>query len=138
MIWSLYVVWKEENNTGIPIIDEQHRFIVSNINSLYYFMQKGESEHLVNYILEILQEYTKIHFNTEEQLLKEANYPEIDDHISYHRSFNEKVSRMLKSKNDDYKVMNTLKFLRQWWMYHINNEDKKYVPYVTKNLSEHK
>ena len=134
MIWSLYIVWKDENNTGIPIIDEQHRSIVSNINSLYYFIQKGESEDIVNYILETLKQYTEIHFTTEEELMKDANYPEIDKHISYHRAFNNKVAKMWNEPDDDYKVINTVKFLRQWWMHHINNEDIKYVPYIKKNL----
>ena len=36
---NLYITWKNEDELGIPIIDEQHRGVVTAINSLFYFMQ---------------------------------------------------------------------------------------------------
>jgi len=31
---NLYIVWNQNNNVGIKIIDEQHRGTISTINSL--------------------------------------------------------------------------------------------------------
>lgn len=35
---TLFIVWSDMNETGIKIIDDQHRGIVSVINSLYFYM----------------------------------------------------------------------------------------------------
>lgn len=38
---ALCIVWSDTNNLGIPIIDEQHRGIISASNSLYFSMQNA-------------------------------------------------------------------------------------------------
>jgi len=43
----LYIVWSDNNELGIPIIDEQHRAIISTINSLHYFMQPGHGDDII-------------------------------------------------------------------------------------------
>lgn len=70
----LYIVWTEKNILAIPIIDEQHRAIVSIINSLHYYIREGHGDNAMKHTLAILEQYTKLHFNTEEALTEEAGY----------------------------------------------------------------
>ena len=126
----LYIVWQEKNILGIPIIDEQHRSIVSTINTLFYFSQKGKSDQLIDSALDSLKEYTRIHFTTEEDMFYTCNYPEAEKHISYHREFAAHVDKMLQEPDDEDKMVRVMTFLKKWWIQHINNEDRKYVPYV--------
>ena len=61
----LYIVWNDINKLGIPIIDEQHRGIVATINSFHYFIQEGHGLEALKPTLNILEQYTCIHFKTE-------------------------------------------------------------------------
>ena len=69
-IQSVFINWKTDYDLGIPIIDEQHRGIVTIINSLYYGMQNNYMRSLLEPIIGMLHEYTKIHFEIEESFLK--------------------------------------------------------------------
>ena len=77
----LYIVWNEKNILGIPIIDEQHRGIVSTINSFHYFIRDGQGLDALKPTLNILAQYTNIHFKTEEALMKKACYSGFEEHV---------------------------------------------------------
>jgi len=129
---SLYIVWKESNNTGIPIIDEQHRGIISTINSLHYFIQNGDSEKILQPTLVTLKQYTLIHFKTEEAIIAKAGYPDLEEHCALHQGLAEKTDHVYQEAitNKDHKLV--LSFLRDWWLNHIVRIDSKYVPFVIK------
>ncbi|BCO09520.1 hemerythrin [Desulfolithobacter dissulfuricans] len=130
----LYIVWSDNNNIGIPIIDEQHRGIISTINSLHYFIQTGHGDEIIKPTMIILEQYVDIHFKTEEALMKKANYPDIKDHIVMHKKLVEKTKNLsiYASSNNDSNII--LKFLKEWWLGHINKEDVKYAPFLKKLL----
>jgi hemerythrin-like metal-binding protein len=131
MCQSLYIVWNESYNLGIPILDEQHRSIVSTINTLHHFIQNGKSESIISAILNNLEQYTSIHFTTEEQLMLKFGFPDLNKHISHHRHLASRTAEMLDSSEG---VGNhgqaTLQFLKEWWLDHISLEDPKFVPYL--------
>jgi hemerythrin-like metal-binding protein len=128
----LYIVWSDSNRMGISIIDEQHRGIVSIINSLHYFLRKGRGEKILQPVLIVLEQHTHIHFETEESLMAEAGYPALEEHIILHKELTRKTDNISREVyiNKDMDMM--LKFLKEWWSGHINKEDRKYAPFVKK------
>ena len=129
---SLYVVWGDNNKLGIPIIDEQHRGIASTINSLHYFIITGHGREMIKPIMVTLEQFTDIHFRTEESLMAEACYPALDEHAKLHKALvskTKKVSIDARRNNDPYMA---LEFLKGWWLVHLNKEDRKYVPFLKK------
>ncbi len=126
----LYINWSDDNNLGIPIIDEQHRGIISTINSLYYFIQMGQGEEILESILIMLIQYTEIHFATEEGIIAKVNYPAFAEHKALHSTLIGKTKRLSLDINKGKDATNVLKFLRDWWLNHINKEDKKYVQFL--------
>ncbi len=44
---DLYIIWHPDNDLGIPIIDEQHRGLVSAINSLHYFIKADKGVEMI-------------------------------------------------------------------------------------------
>lgn len=131
---ALYIVWQSSSESGIPILDEQHRGIVSAINSLYYFIQNGDAAVAFEPTMDVLNYYTKLHFLTEEALLKAAGYPDIDAHVEIHHRLMDQVRSMAKGYADEDQVRALLEFLKEWWIGHINNEDKQYGAIVKKYL----
>ncbi|HDL18487.1 MAG TPA: bacteriohemerythrin [Bacteroidetes bacterium] len=128
----LYIVWSEINKLGIPIIDEQHRGVISTINSLHYFILTGHGQEIVKPTLIMLEQYVDVHFKTEEALLTEANYPALEEHIALHKGFIEKIKKLSTDPNRNMDSDLVLKFLKEWWLGHINKEDRKYVPFLEK------
>lgn len=134
---SLYIVWHDDNSLGVPIIDEQHRGIISSINSLHYFIQTGRADEILKPTLSMLNYYTKVHFSTEETLMAEAEYPALDEHFRLHKELIKKMENVSREAALYYKDANILlEFLREWWLDHINKEDRKYAPFLTKLIEK--
>jgi len=126
----LYIKWNESNNLGIPIIDEQHRSIVATINSFHYFIEKGHGMDALKPTLTILDLYTNLHFSTEEEILTDAGYPGLNEHILLHKELLSKTIE-IKAEATSFKEPEiALKFLKKWWLSHINIEDKHYADYI--------
>ena len=131
---ELYIVWASENNLGIPIIDEQHRGLVSSINSFHYLIEQGAGIEAVRPTIVSLIQYVDIHFKTEEPLLKQASYPNFEKHIQLHRNLTKKTEEVVRKTMAEGTPYIALDFLKSWWLNHINKVDRDYVPYVKKSL----
>ena len=59
---NLYIVWTDNNEVGYPIIDEQHRGIISIINTLHYFIQTGKGNEVIKPTMIMLEQYINYHF----------------------------------------------------------------------------
>ena len=127
---NVFIVWKPEYNLGIPIIDEQHRGIVTIINSLSCGMQHNCINNMLRSITDMMVSYTNIHFRTEEIFLEMIDFPHVGEHQKLHKELSEKLNSVgidSMLNNDPYELMN---FLKQWWINHICNEDLKYRNYL--------
>ena len=129
---NVFIVWKPEYNLEISIVDEQHRGIVTIINSLYYGMQNkhADNENILMLIIGMTYDYTKIHFNIEESFLKKFNYPYVKQHNKLHCELIDTLSRVSRESllNDDpYQFM---EFLKKWWIDHICNRDRSFRNYL--------
>ena len=113
-------------------IDEQHRSIISTINSRHYFIQSGDSEIFLPPTLVILKQYTFIHFKTEEALIIRACYPEFEDHLAMHHGLAEKTDNIFQEAKLNKDPELALSFLKDWWLNHILKVDCKFVPFVKK------
>lgn len=136
MIRPLYIVWKDEFNVNVPIIDEQHRAVVATINSLYYFIQEGWGLNALEPTLRIIKMYSSFHAKTEEGMLAHAQCESIDDHIATQAQFEHNV---LEAKEEAMELKDPqilLTFLRKWWLKHLNEEHKQYAQYYETTPAE--
>ncbi|MCL2875579.1 MAG: bacteriohemerythrin [Betaproteobacteria bacterium] len=131
MYQPLFINWQDRNNTGIAIIDEQHRGILSIINSLYFLTEKGMSDDaLRSLISDAIRSYSRIHFITEERILQATGYPDLEGHKEMHRKLSQETEHMdrVAIMENDSKPL--LIFLKKWWVEHINEQDMLYVPHL--------
>jgi len=84
--------------------------------------------------LSMLEQYIAIHFRVEEEIMAEAGYPKLKEHIRQHKKLIMLTENLLQDVLSHPEPETVLKFLKDWWLGHINGEDKKYVPYTTKML----
>lgn len=123
---NLYIVWNESNNTEVSILDEQHRAIVSMINTLHYSINNQEESEIVESIFITLEQYIKFHFHTEEEIMGKSNYPELKEHIAQHEQLAADIRKVFLEVEIDNDPEILLQFLKNWWLNHICIEDRKY------------
>ncbi len=124
------IVWDHKLDTGIDVIDAQHKRIVEYINELEIAKQKGD-RHLLNDIIEQLIDYTQSHFGFEEEMMAEAGYKFIKPHKKVHELFIKRVSEFtLRSAKGEDIVEELHTMLSKWLINHIANEDRDYAKLV--------
>jgi len=126
---SVYIIWKPEYDLGIPIIDEQHRGIVTIINSLHYGTQNSNIKNILNPIIGMLRCYADIHFQTEEYFLETVKYPYAANHRLLHREYTSKLAGIERECSSDKDPHLLMGFLKKWWLGHICEEDMLFKHY---------
>jgi len=127
---NLFIVWNPEYNLGIPIIDEQHRGIVSTINSLHFGMQNNYGKDMLSPIINMMHDYTRIHFQIEEDFIERIDFPNAKKHHELHCDLSSKLADAGKSSMLDKDPYVFMDFLKNWWINHIRSVDLKYRDYV--------
>lgn len=124
-----YVTWKDYYSVGDETLDKQHQQILSLINDLYDAMQQGVDYEAVSLLLDRLVQYTITHFRQEEECLLAHNYPELISHQLMHDAMRKKTVA-LRENAGLVTGRDLLVFLKEWWCSHIQEQDKKYAPYL--------
>ena len=120
---NVFIVWKPEYNLGIPILDEQHRGIVTTINSFYYGMQNNHVKEMLVPIIDMIHDYTHIHFRIEENFLGQCSFPGLKTHLMLHTELVYRLNDIGRKSMLDKDPIEFLDFLKEWWIDHICNED---------------
>jgi hemerythrin len=129
-----FVQWNDGLSVGMDVIDDQHKKLVSIVNRLYDAMRNGKGSEILGDVLSELIEYTRYHFTAEEALMKDNAYPGYQSHRSAHSMLVEKVMDLeldLKAGKIALSVQ-VFQFLKDWLVNHIQGEDKKIAPFLTK------
>ena len=131
---NVLIVWKPEYKLGIPIIDEQHRGIVSTINSLHYAMEHGHGESVLQPVIDMVEDYTRIHFALEENFLERCKFPDVEHHRKLHKELSHSLFKVGKESLWESDPHQFMEFLKKWWIDHICNKDQVFRDYLLKIL----
>lgn len=126
------IKWRDSYNTGIDAVDEEHKKLVDLIEAMYTSIRDKEPKETVEKVLGEIVEYTQIHFNNEEALMEEKEYPELEAHKAQHRSLIEEVGEYKDRLVNDFPDgrQELYRFLREWLVNHIMESDKAFGAYV--------
>ena len=129
-----HIEWTSDLDTGIQVIDNQHKRIVEYINKLDDSKATHDQQQ-ISIVLTELVDYTLSHFTFEESLMEEAGYPFIRGHKRVHQLFVKRVGgyvqRFKMGEDITDELLNTLK---AWLINHIKSDDSDYVDLVRTNL----
>ncbi|MFH7245181.1 MAG: bacteriohemerythrin [Spirulina sp.] len=125
--------WRPEYETGYTLIDDQHRSLFHAINALHSAILMGRGEDLLPRTLKILESYTTIHFETEENFMVEFQYPGYQDHAEKHRQLRQRVEAFLAQETqvtDRWLALRVSRFLTDWLINHIKAEDQRMIDFL--------
>lgn len=125
------VVWDESLSVGIQKIDKQHQELVKIINCLVENEDASGHSEPIAQVLDRMTKYAVYHFETEEALMLEYNYPEYESHRDDHAQFKMKTAKFCLDALQRKETLpdELLSFLRDWLTHHILQADMKYKPY---------
>ncbi|OGS35557.1 MAG: hypothetical protein A2506_03245 [Elusimicrobia bacterium RIFOXYD12_FULL_66_9] len=126
--------WGAQYETGIAVIDAQHKKLVELTNTLAETSAGKTPNELevLNRSMVELADYIQVHFGAEEDLLARNHYPDAEGHIRDHREFERDFKNLLQEAMSGQMlgVAPLLEFLKPWLTQHILQSDRRYVPYV--------
>jgi hemerythrin len=124
-----YVEWKPFYSVGDATIDEQHKRLLGMIDDLHAATHTGHDATRVQAVVDRLVEYTMSHFEHEEQVMWACAYPDFDAHKALHEEMRRR-SLEFQANPESLSENDLLQFVKSWWIRHIQNQDKKYAPYL--------
>jgi len=110
-------------------LDAQHKQIIAIINELYTAIERGEDRAKLAGLLDRLCQYTVVHFRHEEQVMQQHGYPDLAQHKALHEQLRHQTAD-LRTHVSLVTGRDLLRFLKEWWLEHIQSQDKKYAPYL--------
>ena len=128
--------WTVELDTGIEVIDHQHRQIVDFINQLEV-ANIAKDKAKIKEVVDACVDYTLSHFAFEESLQEEAGYKYCKPHKKVHELFTRKVAEYQQRVDLGDDVADELYgMLSRWLVNHIKRDDADYVAAVKTNMVE--
>ncbi len=132
----VFLEWESDLDTGIDVIDGQHKRIVEMINALHS-AQVDQDKAAVARVIEEVVDYTLSHFAFEEALLEDAGYRFSRAHKKVHELFIRRVNVLRTRHEAAEDVADELKGLLGRWLFnHIRNDDANYVEAVKASMQQ--
>jgi hemerythrin len=129
--------WRTAYSVSVPSIDEQHQKLFEMTYDLHMAIESGTSEKALE-SLNFLLDYTRYHFETEEKLLEQYHYPELELHRIEHESLLEEVLTLQERAHKGETAMSqeVIKFILNWIVNHILTEDRRYSVFLSKHIEK--
>jgi len=131
---SEIIVWDNKYNTGIDMIDAQHKQLISLTNDLYKACIAKNDELFTTFkdAMGKMVAYVNFHFNVEIKLMKATNYPNQVEHKKMHDKL---IENIVQAANDfkegkKYVANKFVHTLIDWICSHIAYYDKQYALFI--------
>jgi hemerythrin-like metal-binding protein len=134
-----FIPWGKECKSGIAELDAQHSNLISMLNLLAKSAQKHDLiknqdklNKTIDDTMSTIKMYMKQHFEYEEDLFKQNNYPKHHAHYREHLKLSKDLKEVYSSaKYPPYnKVYRLLAFFRKDLLNHILQGDKDYADFI--------
>lgn len=123
------IQWRESLSIGVEAIDDQHKELLQQFDSLLSACKEGKAIGELVGLLDFLSGYARTHFNDEEAIQRRHRYPEYEDHKKDHEAFIVRIKALQKEISEDrvavHHVMETNSMLLKWLTTHISVVDKR-------------
>lgn len=127
------IKWNDQIALGIDVVDQEHMALVSLMNQVSDMLDGRQDRSQTADVILQLEEYCSLHFQHEEELMRSAGYPGLDDHIAIHRRFTARVNEFsvqCKDESQDIDLPALHNLIEDWLINHIQKTDREYLDVV--------
>lgn len=130
----MYLVWNKSLETGNELIDTQHRLLVMLCMKLDLAIgAKKTGEELARIVLEV-ERFAEFHFVSEENLMREVGYPDLENHQVMHAKLLSELREMTQLLTQHKaSAQELLVFVERWLINHIAREDTRIGKHAAKS-----
>ncbi len=121
------IKWQDIYEVHVEEIDNQHKKLVSLMDTMAEAMRSGKGKTVVGRVLNELVDYTAYHFASEEEWMRRHQYREYETHKAIHRELTRRAMEMKRTfeLGQPLVTAQVLQFLSEWLNKHIIGEDGK-------------
>lgn len=127
-------LWNDSFLVGVKEIDDQHKELVKRVEAFHDACNQKKANSEIKEIIDYLKKYVVFHFQAEERIQQNANYPDMPAHKEKHRQFLQSVDDFNKKlEQEGFSLTLFMKFNREltdWLINHIKKEDKKLGSFI--------
>ncbi len=121
--------WDADLGTGVRSIDAEHRLQVSLVNALEELVRQGGDPARASRTLAQLVDFTRVHFLSEELMMRLYAYPHHDAHKLEHGRLTDQVSELQGrvERGEAQSALETIEGLHRWLAGHIRSMDHAFA-----------
>ncbi|MCR4377766.1 MAG: bacteriohemerythrin [Rhodospirillales bacterium] len=129
----MFIQWNSSYLVGHKLVDFDHMTLVNITNELFHRVNQGFSDEEIAQTIKCLIDYVEKHFEREEELFKNSEYPDTDKHLAMHEDITKTVrdiAHVYQTNPGAININEVLEFLKKWLTNHIMKADIGYVEYL--------
>jgi hemerythrin-like metal-binding protein len=131
------LVWKEKLSIGVDKVDQQHQKLFKQVNNLIAATQNNKGQEEIERVVDFLAQYTIEHFETEEKIQQEHNYPDHEEHQEIHSNFVDQVSvaqeKIKQGTMGSADLVKMNKMVSRWLVNHVKGIDQELGRHIKNN-----
>lgn len=131
---------------GHPVIDQEHEALVACVNALVEVLFHDAVNGIptptqrsrLTTAVDALRRTTEEHFQSEERIMDGLGFPDREAHRQQHTELLQQFARFMEHFHSprSESVAHTIRFLREWFEYHVENHDKPMVRWIAEHDSQ--
>ncbi len=125
--------WSEKHEIGNSILDDEHKNLFQISFEFVEAVRTNQDRDIIIKSFNRLVESTIEHYENEERLFKQYNYPDQKEHIKVHKKLLSNITNLNRNRNYEFDS-NIEPVLFSSLMDHIMEYDKKFVDYIKENF----
>jgi hemerythrin len=123
------ITWGKEYNIGVEKIDKQHQKLLQYVNALHSAVELRMEKKELRDLLNELVDFIRLHFSTEEKLMKKHDFPKklLKEHYKEHKILLDHIEQIAAGvTKDKYPTFySDYDISSDWAISHIVEHDKK-------------
>jgi hemerythrin len=128
------VLWTQDYAVGVDLIDRQHQELFRRFNALIEACKERKGREQVAGLLDFLSGYVISHFQEEEALMADHQYPGAAEHSSQHRDFAGQLRELRSHLDVEGASFNLLietnESVLRWLIQHIRRTDTAFGAFL--------
>jgi hemerythrin len=120
-----FLSWRKDYEIGVAQIDAEHRCLVDLVNAFHETYLRGDSRKEIPHLLNQLVAYAEEHFQHEEKVMGDNDYPLLDKQREQHSELVSSIFAINERFAADQARAGseTLQFIKSWLLDHIVKHD---------------
>jgi hemerythrin len=136
--YNMAIPWTPDLSTAVDEIDDQHKELISRVDSLLSALDKGRGREEISKIVQFLSDYVVFHFGNEERYMTQYSYTNTSQHLAQHaqfiKTFVRLKDRLLMEGINAQLAEDTRQLVVDWLINHIKYSDKALGLFLKRKL----